>query len=112
VESGGGVRKSASWPSLTHFGQFLLVNVSVPGPEEKLSDVLHKLDEPSLSKLVRDHQHGKLHVSILHLTPSSAPMQKRCAPPALACTAFAITSLGSIKREAFGPVPKCADWLQ
>jgi hypothetical protein len=30
------------------------------GPEEKLSDVLHKLDEPSLSKLVHDHEHGKL----------------------------------------------------
>jgi len=27
---------------------------------EKVSDVLHKLDEPSLSKLVRDHQDGKL----------------------------------------------------
>jgi hypothetical protein len=31
-------------------------------PEEKLSDVLHKLDEPSLSKLVHDHDQGKLHV--------------------------------------------------
>jgi hypothetical protein len=30
------------------------------GPEEKLSDVLHKLDEPSLSKLVHDDEHGKL----------------------------------------------------
>ena len=30
------------------------------GPEERLSDVLHKLDEPSLSKLVHDHEHGKL----------------------------------------------------
>jgi len=27
---------------------------------DKLSDVLHKLDEPSLSKLVRDHEAGKL----------------------------------------------------
>jgi hypothetical protein len=27
---------------------------------EKLSDVLHRLDEPSLSKLVRDLQDGKL----------------------------------------------------
>ncbi len=27
---------------------------------EKLSDVLHKMDEPSLSKLVRDHEAGKL----------------------------------------------------
>jgi hypothetical protein len=27
---------------------------------DKLSDVLHKLDEPSLSKLVRDHGGGKL----------------------------------------------------
>ena len=30
------------------------------GPEEKLSDVLQKLDEPLLSKLVHDHEHGKL----------------------------------------------------
>lgn len=30
------------------------------GPDEKLSDVLHKLDEPSLSKLAHDHEHGKL----------------------------------------------------
>lgn len=29
-------------------------------PEEKLSDVLHKLNEPSLSKLVHDHERGKL----------------------------------------------------
>jgi hypothetical protein len=29
-------------------------------PEEKLSDVLHKVDEPSLSKLVHDHDPGKL----------------------------------------------------
>jgi hypothetical protein len=27
---------------------------------EKLSDVLHKIDEPSLSKLVRDEEAGKL----------------------------------------------------
>lgn len=27
---------------------------------EKLSDVLHKLDEPSLSVLVHDHEHGHL----------------------------------------------------
>ena len=27
---------------------------------QKLSDVLHKVDEPSLSKLVSDHQDGKL----------------------------------------------------
>ena len=27
---------------------------------EKLSDVLHRVDEPSLSKLVRDHEGGKL----------------------------------------------------
>jgi hypothetical protein len=26
----------------------------------RLSDVLHKMDEPSLSKLVRDHEAGKL----------------------------------------------------
>jgi hypothetical protein len=30
------------------------------GPDEKLSDVLHKLDEPSLSALVHDHEHRKL----------------------------------------------------
>jgi hypothetical protein len=28
--------------------------------KEKLKDVLHKLDEPSLSKLIRDHEAGKL----------------------------------------------------
>jgi hypothetical protein len=27
---------------------------------ERLRDVLHKMDEPSLSKLVRDHEAGKL----------------------------------------------------
>jgi hypothetical protein len=27
---------------------------------ERLSDVLHKLDEPSLSKLIRDHSSGRL----------------------------------------------------
>ena len=27
---------------------------------DRLSDVLHKLDEPSLSKLVHDHEHGTL----------------------------------------------------
>jgi hypothetical protein len=30
------------------------------GPEEKLSDMLQKLDEPSLSKLVQDHDRGQL----------------------------------------------------
>ena len=30
-------------------------------PDTKLSDVLKTLDEPSLSKLVHDHQAGKLH---------------------------------------------------
>jgi hypothetical protein len=28
--------------------------------DEKLSDVLHKLDEPSLSHLIRDHRAGYL----------------------------------------------------
>jgi hypothetical protein len=28
--------------------------------DEKLSDVLHKIDEPSLSKLLHDHERGKL----------------------------------------------------
>jgi hypothetical protein len=28
--------------------------------DEKLSDVLHKMDEPSLSQLLHDHEHGKL----------------------------------------------------
>ena len=28
--------------------------------DERLSDVLHKMDEPSLSKLVEDHGRGKL----------------------------------------------------
>jgi hypothetical protein len=27
---------------------------------DRLSDVLHKMDEPSLGKLVRDHEAGKL----------------------------------------------------
>ena len=30
------------------------------GDNETLSDVLHKLDEPSLSKLIHDHEHGRL----------------------------------------------------
>jgi len=30
------------------------------GDDDKLSDVLHRLDEPSLSKLIRDHEAGKL----------------------------------------------------
>ena len=30
------------------------------GDTEKLTDVLHKLDEPSLSKLIRDHEGGRL----------------------------------------------------
>ena len=29
-------------------------------PHEKLSDVLAEVDEPSLSKLVHDHEHGHL----------------------------------------------------
>lgn len=33
---------------------------------DKLSDVLDKLDEPSLSKLVRDHEAGRLH-EIAHM---------------------------------------------
>jgi hypothetical protein len=28
--------------------------------DEKLSDVLHKMDEPSLSKLLHDHERGRL----------------------------------------------------
>lgn len=31
---------------------------------DTLSDVLHKLDEPSLSKLVKDHEAGTLHDKI------------------------------------------------
>ena len=30
------------------------------GEQEKLSHILHKLDEPSLTKLLRDHDAGKL----------------------------------------------------
>jgi hypothetical protein len=30
-------------------------------PEERLSDVLQKMDEPSLSRLVHDHEHHKLY---------------------------------------------------
>jgi hypothetical protein len=40
-----------------HYGRDFALGCS---DNEKLSDVLHKLDEPSLSKLVRDHQDGKL----------------------------------------------------
>ncbi len=29
-------------------------------PHEKLSDVLAEMDEPSLTKLVHDHEHGQL----------------------------------------------------
>ena len=42
-------------------------------PEEKLSDVLQKLDEPSLSRLVHDHEHHKLYqLMIKHLTDEHA----------------------------------------
>ena len=30
------------------------------GDNETLTDALHKLDEPSLSKLIHDHEHGRL----------------------------------------------------
>jgi hypothetical protein len=30
------------------------------GDNETLSDVLHKLDESSLNKLIHDHEHGRL----------------------------------------------------
>lgn len=30
------------------------------GDDEKLEDVLHRLDEPSLSRLIHDHEHGAL----------------------------------------------------
>jgi hypothetical protein len=30
-------------------------------PEERLSDVLQKMDEPSLSRLVHDHEHHRLY---------------------------------------------------
>jgi hypothetical protein len=33
-------------------------------PHEKLADVLKTLDEPSLTKLVRDHEAGHLHTKI------------------------------------------------
>jgi hypothetical protein len=42
----------------------------------------------------------------------AAPMQKRWAPPALACMASAMTLVASISLEAFTPVSKEADWLQ
>lgn len=34
------------------------------GAKEKLADILHELDEPSLSKLVHDYEHGNLHEKI------------------------------------------------
>jgi hypothetical protein len=40
-----------------HYGQNFAKGCS---DDEKLSDVLHKLDEPSLSHLIRDHDVGKL----------------------------------------------------
>ena len=42
----------------------------------------------------------------------AAPMQKRCAPPALALAASASTRWTSISLEAGTPVSKLADWLQ
>ena len=42
----------------------------------------------------------------------AAPMQKRCAPPALASAAAAITASASISFEAVVAVLKCCDWLQ
>jgi len=38
------------------------------GDMEKLSDVLHKLDEPSLSALAHDHEHGHLENKIAQHT--------------------------------------------
>jgi hypothetical protein len=40
-----------------HYGKDFAYGCS---DEDKLSDVLHKVDEPSLSKLVRDMEAGKL----------------------------------------------------
>ena len=40
-----------------HYGKDLAVGCA---DDEMLSDVLHKVDEPSLSKLIRDHEAGKL----------------------------------------------------
>jgi hypothetical protein len=42
---------------------------------EKLSDVLHKLDEPSLSKLVQDHERGELEEICRHAAESANGLQ-------------------------------------
>jgi hypothetical protein len=57
------------------------------------SDVLHKLDEPSLSKLVHDHEHSKL-TSVY----SGTWTERKCS--------FALTaSLGGVSKphELFAP---------
>jgi hypothetical protein len=41
----------------THYGSDFAFKCA---ESETLSDCLHQLDEPSLSKLVRDHQDGRL----------------------------------------------------
>jgi hypothetical protein len=40
-----------------HYGKDFAVGCA---DDDKLSDVLHRMDEPSLSKLARDHEGGKL----------------------------------------------------
>jgi hypothetical protein len=42
----------------------------------------------------------------------AAPMQKRCAPRALARAASAITISAAVSLEALRPVSKWIDWLQ
>lgn len=41
-------------------------------PHTKLSDVLHALDEHSLTQLVHDHEHGRLEAKINQQQPGAA----------------------------------------
>jgi hypothetical protein len=51
-----------------HYGR----NFALGCDDDKLSDVLHKVDEPSMIKLVRDHDDGKPSPD----TPAAALAQK------------------------------------
>ena len=42
----------------------IAVETKKKGDEQRLFEVLHKLEEPSLSALVHDHEHGHLESKI------------------------------------------------
>jgi hypothetical protein len=48
--------------------------------DEKLTEVLAKLDEPSLFKLVRDHKAGMLPIRLRTLPGGAAPRRKDALP--------------------------------